>query len=85
MTGAGLLAAAGSVLLEMKTRTVAAGLGAWILLTLLAIYVPVMISALSEPGIAAQVEGINYLADTLLFAGVVLALAKASPRAAAFE
>ena len=85
MTGAGLLAAAGSVLLEMKTRTVAAGLGAWILLTLLAIYLPVMISALSEPGIAAQVEGINYLADTLLFAGVVLALAKASPRAAAFE
>ena len=41
---------------------------------------PVLVLALSEPGTAAKVEGINYFADTLLFAGTILALASASPR-----
>jgi hypothetical protein len=44
------------------------------------IYGPVLIVALSEPGAAVKVEGINYFADTLLFAGAILALAKATPR-----
>jgi hypothetical protein len=44
------------------------------------IYVPVLISSLSNAGIAIQVEGINYFADTLLFAGAILALASATPR-----
>jgi hypothetical protein len=39
-----------------------------------------LIGALFQPEIGGQVEGINYFADTLLFAGVVLALAKAAPR-----
>ena len=39
-----------------------------------------MILALSDPGTAGKVEGINYFADTLLFAGAILALAKATPR-----
>jgi len=51
------------------------------LLTLLVIYVPVMIGALSDPNIGVQIEGINYFADTLLFTGVILALASAAPRA----
>lgn len=34
---------------------------------------------LAEPATPVQVEGINYFADTLLFAGVVLALASAAP------
>lgn len=80
VTGAALLAAAGSVLLARKTRTVATCVGGWILLMVLIIYVPVMITALSEPGIGDQVEGINYFADTLLFAAVILALAGAAPR-----
>jgi uncharacterized membrane protein YphA (DoxX/SURF4 family) len=79
VTGAGLLLAGASVLLPRKTRTVAACVGGWILLTVVVIYGPVLIGALSEPGIGAQVEGINYFADTLLFAGVVLALACAAP------
>ena len=58
----------------------AACLGGWILLTILVIYGPVMIGALSQPGIGVKVEGINYFADTLLFAGVILALASAAPR-----
>ena len=48
------------------------------LLLVLVLYGPLMIRALFDPGVGVQVEGINYFADTLLFAGVILALAKAS-------
>jgi uncharacterized membrane protein len=83
VTGAALLGAGGSILLNRKTRTVSTCLGGWILLMVLAIYGPVLIVALSEPGVAVKVEGINYFADTLLFAGAILALAKATPRSKA--
>jgi uncharacterized membrane protein len=79
VTGAALLVCAGSVLLNRKTRTVATCLGGWLLALVLVMYVPVMIAALLEGGTPVQVEGINYWADTLLFAGVVLALARAAP------
>jgi uncharacterized membrane protein YphA (DoxX/SURF4 family) len=80
VTGAALLVAGGSILLNRKTRTIAACVGGWILLTIVVIYVPVMITALSSPNIEVKVEGINYFADTLLFAGVILAAASAAPR-----
>ncbi len=80
VTGAALLVAAGSILLGRKTRELATCVGGWILLMVLVIYAPVLIVALSDPGIAVKVEGINYFADTLLFAGVILALASAAPR-----
>jgi uncharacterized membrane protein len=80
VTGAALLVAGGSILLNRKARTVATYLGGWILLMVLVIYGPVLIEALSEPGSGAKVVGINYFADTLLFAGAILALAKATPR-----
>ncbi len=80
VTGAALLVAGVSTLLTGKTRTVATCLGGLILLMVLVIYGPVLIAALSEPGTAVKVEGINYFADTLLFAGVILALASATPR-----
>jgi len=79
VTGAALLLAAGSSLLKRKTRTVASSVGGWLLLLILIIYVPVMISALFNPDLGVKVEGINYFADTLLFAGVILALASAAP------
>lgn len=82
LTGAALLAVGVSGLLNIKLRTVAAVVGGWILLTIIVIYGPVMIGALSDPNIEVQVEGINYFADTLLFAGVILALASASPASA---
>src|SRR5262245_48243633 len=80
VTGAALLVAGGSVLLNRKSRTVTTCLGGWILLLVLVIYGPVLIEALSLPGSGVKVEGINYFADTLLFAGAILALAKATPR-----
>ena len=78
VTGAALLVTAGSILLNRNTRTVAASVGGWLLVLVVVIYGPVMIAALSQPGIGVQVEGINYFADTLLFAGAILAVAKAA-------
>ncbi len=76
VTGAALLVAGGCILLTRNKRTVATCLGGWILLTVAVIYGPVLIVALSEPDTAVKVEGINYFADTLLFAGAILALAR---------
>jgi uncharacterized membrane protein len=80
VTGAALVVLSGSILLNKKTRTVATYVGGWLLLMVLVIYGPVLILALSQPGIGVEVEGINYFADTLLFTGAILALASASPR-----
>src|SRR5262249_26051044 len=80
VTGAAILVAGGSILINRKARTVLTCLGGWIFLMVLVIYGPVLIVALSEPGAAVKVEGVNYFADTLLFAGAILALAKATPR-----
>jgi len=81
VTGVGLLVTGASILVGRKTRVVAACLGGWLLLLVLVVYGPVLVRALSEPATGAKLEGINYFADTLLFAGTILALASASPRA----
>jgi uncharacterized membrane protein len=78
VTGAALLVVAGSVVLQKNSRTVAAWVGGWLLLLVVVMYVPVMIAALAQPEIGVQVEGINYFADTLLFAATILALARSS-------
>jgi uncharacterized membrane protein len=80
VTGVALLVTGGSILLTRKTRLVATVLGGWIVLLILVIYGPVLVLALYEPAIPAKLEGINYFADTLLFAGTILVLASASPR-----
>ncbi len=80
VTGAALLVLGGSILLNRRTRTVATYVGGWLLLMVLIIYGPVLIGALSQPDVGLEVEGINYFADTLLFAGAILALARAMPR-----
>jgi uncharacterized membrane protein len=79
VTGAALLVLGVSIPLKRKTRIMATYVGGWILLMVLVIYGPVLIGALSQPGIGVEVEGINYFADTLLFAGAILALASATP------
>ena len=80
VTGAALLIAGASFLLNKKTRLVATCLGGWLLLMVLVIYGPVLIMALSDPSTPVKVEGINYFADTLLFAGTILAVASAASR-----
>ena len=80
LTGAILLLAGASILLAKKTRMAATYLGTWIVLLVLFIYGPILIVSLSDPSTAVKIEGINYFADTLLFAGAILALASATPR-----
>lgn len=80
LTGAILLVAGACILLARKTRMAATYLGTWLVLLVLFIYGPILIAQMSGPSTEAQVEGINYFADTLLFAGAILALASATSR-----
>jgi uncharacterized membrane protein len=80
LTGAILLVSGAGILLNKKTRIAATYLGTWILLLVLFIYGPILVAEMSDPSIADKVEAINYFADTLLFAGAILALASATPR-----
>jgi uncharacterized membrane protein len=80
LTGAILLVAGAGILLAKKTRMAATYLGTWIVLLVLLLYGPILITQMSDPSTAVKVEGINYFADTLLFAGAILALASATPR-----
>ena len=80
LTGAILLVAGTSILLGKKTRIAATFLGSWIVLLVVFIYGPILIAALADPNTDVKVEGINYFFDTLLFAGAILALARATPR-----
>ena len=76
LTGALLVAAGVCFLLLRNVHRAAKYLGAWILAMIVLIYVPVMIMAQLDPSSAVKVEGLNYFADTLLFAGVILSLAR---------
>ena len=80
LTGAILFVAGAAILLARNTRMAATYLGTWLVLLVLFIYGPILIAALADPSTAVKVEGINYFADTLLFAGAILALASAAPR-----
>jgi len=76
LTGTFLIVAGVFFLLARKTRIAATYLGAWIVLVVAVIYGPVLIGALADPTTAAKVEGLNYFADTLLFGGAILSLAR---------
>jgi uncharacterized membrane protein len=80
LTGAILLVAGGSILLNKKTRMAATYLGTWIVLLVVFIYGPILITSLADPSTGVKIEGINYFFDTLLFGGAILALASATPR-----
>jgi len=82
LTAAILVLAGASILLAKKTtRRAATYLGSWLVLLVVFVYGPILIAALADPSTDAKVEGINYFFDTLLFAGAILALASATPRA----
>lgn len=82
LTGAILLIAGLAILFTKKVQIATTYLGAWIFLIVLFIYGPILIASLMNPGTAVKVEGLNYFFDTLLYAGTILALAKAAQRLA---
>jgi len=78
VTAAILLVAGICILLARKTRLAATYLGSWLLLLVLVVYGPILITSLLDPSTAVKVEGLNYFADTLLFAGSILSLGGAT-------
>lgn len=78
LTGAFLIVGGVCFLLARKTRVAATYLGTWILLLVVGYYGPMLIGALADPSTAVKIEGLNYFADTLLFAGTILSLAQAT-------
>src|SRR5215472_12285868 len=77
LTGAALIVAGVCFLLQRKAHMAATYLGSWIVLLVVVIYGPVLMGALADPSTAVKVDGLNYFADTLLFGGVILSLARA--------
>ena len=76
VAGAILLAAGIGLALDKKSRTAAASIGALMTALTLFLYLPILI--LAHGGSTPQItEAINYVADTLLFAGTALVLASA--------
>jgi uncharacterized membrane protein len=80
LTGAILLVAGACMLLAKKTRMAATVLGGWIVLLVVFVYGPILVAQMLDPTTGAKIVGINYFADTLFFAGAILALASATPR-----
>lgn len=80
LTGAILLVAGVCILVAKKTRMAATYLGTWIALLVFTVYLAILIASFSDPSTDVKVEGVNYFTDTMLFAGVILALARATPR-----
>ncbi len=76
VVGAVLLVAGFSVLLNKWSRLAAAMVGVAMVVLTLGLYLPILLSA---HGAAAQVEGMNYVFDTLLFGGAALLVAGAMP------
>ncbi len=77
LTGAILLAAGICLAVNMKSRMAAASIGALATALTLFLYLPVLILAYRGGSVEAINQGINYVGDTLLFAGSALALASA--------
>jgi uncharacterized membrane protein len=80
LTGALLLVAGVCILLAKKMRMAATYLGAWIALLVFTVYLAILIVSFPDPSTDVKVEAVNYFTDTMLYAGVILALASATPR-----
>jgi len=79
LAGAILLAAGIGLALNKKSRIAAASIGA--LMTALTLFLYLVILLRAHAGTAAEFnEALNYVADTLLYAGAALAVASALPR-----
>ena len=79
LTGAILLVCGAGILLGKKTRMAATYLGTWIALLVFTVYLAILIASFPSPSTDVKVEAVNYFTDTMLFAGAILALARATP------
>ena len=77
-----LLAAAVAILINRYARAAAAWLGFWMVVLTIVLYLPILLSA---SGGMELIEGVNYVFDTLLFAGTILLLASAMPEDKTFR
>jgi nitrate reductase gamma subunit len=75
LTGAILLISGTALLLNRMSRQAATAIGLTMTIITLVLYFPLLFMA---SGASQIVEGFNYVADTLLFAGVALLLATAT-------
>jgi uncharacterized membrane protein YphA (DoxX/SURF4 family) len=79
LTGTILLAAGIGLALNKKSRIAATSIGALMTVVTLFLYLPIWI--LARGGTTPEImEAINYVFDTLLYAGAALVLASALPR-----
>ncbi len=79
LTGAILLVAGAALLIDRTARLAAASIGLLMTILTLLLYVPILVMA-SQP--SQMLEAVNYVADTLLFAGAALLVAGALPEEA---
>ncbi len=79
LTGAILVGAGAGIVLAKKTRTAATYLGAWITLLVFTVYLAILIPSFANPSNGVRVEAFDYFTDTMLYAGAILALARAAP------
>ena len=73
VTGAMLIVCGGAVVFNWKARFAATWMGIYSAAVVLLVYLPLLIA---KPNVG---EGLNYLADTMVFSGCALALAQALP------
>jgi hypothetical protein len=69
LTGIIMVTGGAAMFAKNLSRPAAAAIGAWIVLLVLTLYLAIMISQ-------RDIEGLNYFADTLMFAGVLLVAAR---------
>jgi hypothetical protein len=75
LTGVVFLVVGGRLLLKWRARRAALGLGIMVLVLIVAVYLPIWLASLADIA-----NGLNYVADTLMFAGAALLLAEALPK-----
>jgi hypothetical protein len=76
LVGVVLLFAGPALLVRKFARISAISVGVVMILITVCLYLPILLMASQTPEL---VEGVNYVADTLMFGGAVLLLAEASP------
>src|SRR5215469_802400 len=75
LTAVVFLVAGGGLLLNRKARRGATAVGAMVLVLVAAVYLPIWFASLSDIA-----NGLNYVVDTLMFAGAAFLLAEAMPK-----